>query len=362
MHPAAASSSAVALRWAPGPSPVGEEELRQAWAEIAERLASERLLVLQERIYAPPHAVPFVGAMRRDALTARGLDAERPLTFVSNSSCVGGLCAGIQLLAIRPRRGETVRTVAAGGARARLLESGDARALFVSEVAPDEGAEDPLRAMFDGAAEALAEHGMSLLDVPRTWLYVQDLIPTYDHLNVVRDAVFEREGLKDDGKWLVDPPASTGIQGFHPRSAPCWLDLIAVQGGSFEVIRPELQCEAYDYGSSFSRGMEIELGGRRLVTISGTASIGSGGETLHVGDYRAQIVETMRNIDSLLEAAGADPRHGLWTLYFKDQVCWQAWCDLVLRGELAAPPEAACVFADVCRDDLLFEAEVTLPG
>jgi len=359
-HPGA-RARLVALRWAPGASPADEDELREAWDQIAARLAAERLLVLQERVYAPAWAVPTICSMRREALTARGLDAERPVTLVSNPSCIEGACAGIHVLAIRPTADETVRTVSAGGARGRLLEGPQGRVLFVADLAPDPGTPDPLRAMFEGAVDAVTEHGFALTEVARTWLYVQELIPTYGHLNAVRDDVFVREGLKNDHEWLCPPPASTGIQGVHPRGSACFLDLIAVDGARFEPVRPELQGEAYDYGSSFSRGMEIELGGRRLVTISGTASIDGDGATLHLDDHREQVIETMRNIDSLLRRAGADGREGLWTLYFKDRAAYDAWRDLVLRGELAAPPEPVCIFGDVCRDDLLFEAEVTVP-
>jgi hypothetical protein len=46
--------------------------------------------------------------------------------------------------------------------------------------------------------------------------------------------------------------------------------------------------EAYDYGSAFSRGMRIDLNGVSILLISGTASIDERGNTVHVGDFRAQ--------------------------------------------------------------------------
>ena len=192
------------------------------------------------------------------------------------------------------------------------------------------------------------------------------LLPTYDRLNRVRDAVFVAQGVKGTERFLVEPPASTGIQGWHPRQAPCFLDLIAVTGPHaqrpFAGIRPALQGEAWAYGSSFSRGMNVDLGGRRLSTISGTASIGPDGRTLHVGDPRAQIVETLANVRSLLAIAGLDGREGLWTMYFKHEAVWRAWRSLVDAGDEIAPPDAVTIYGDVCRDDLLFEVEVTAPA
>ncbi|MCP4868130.1 MAG: hypothetical protein GY898_05375 [Proteobacteria bacterium] len=363
-HPRA-QKPLTGLRWAPSPRGATRDDVRAAFNDLARQLAEGQLLVLQERLYVEPYDVDEVLAIRRDALQAHGLDADRPFTIVSNKSCIPGICVGVHMLALRPAPGESIRTVRAGPATGRLLESGSTTALFVSDVAASPGSVDPLHEMFAGAVAACAEHGMTLRDVARTWLYVENLIPTYDHLNRVRDEVFLAEGLKDDSKWLQEPPASTGIQAWHPDRADCFLDLIAVtRPGAdrpFTGVTPDMQCEAWDYGSSFSRGMTIDLGRRRLVTISGTASIGGDGLTMHLDDPAAQILETMRNIDSLLELGKADPARGLWTLYFKDEQVWDAWQDLVLAGELRAPPQAAAVFGDVCRDNLLFEAEVTVP-
>src|SRR3974390_3364222 len=60
----------------------------------------------------------------------------------------------------------------------------------------------------------------------------------------------------------------------------------------------EVLNEAYDYArpSSFSRGLRLDLGPVTVLLISGTASIGTNGETLHVGDFRAQTRRTFTNI------------------------------------------------------------------
>jgi enamine deaminase RidA (YjgF/YER057c/UK114 family) len=199
--------------------------------------------------------------------------------------------------------------------------------------------------------------------VARTWLYAEDLLGTYAELNGVRDRVFTEQGLGRPGSF-DDPPASTGIQGFHADGRPCFMEVLAVQtvarGRAFSPIQSKMQCEAWDYGSSFSRGMRIDVAGSGLTTLSGTASIAPSGETAHVGDPEAQIQTTLANLESLLEACGKSSRApGLWTLYFKNQSTWQAWRVAVQAGRLA-PLRGPAVFADVCRDDLLFEAEVTL--
>ena len=65
--------------------------------------------------------------------------------------------------------------------------------------------------------------------------------------------------------------------------------------------------EAYDYPkpSSFSRGLRIDLGSVVILLISGTASIDENGQSVHIGDFRAQLRRTYDNITGLLAAEGA---------------------------------------------------------
>ena len=60
--------------------------------------------------------------------------------------------------------------------------------------------------------------------------------------------------------------------------------------------------EAYAYAkpSSFSRGMRIDFNGVTFLFISGTASIDEHGNSVHIGDFRAQMRRTPANITGLL--------------------------------------------------------------
>ena len=58
----------------------------------------------------------------------------------------------------------------------------------------------------------------------------------------------------------------------------------------------------YPIASSFSRGLRVDLGcGTTHILLSGTASVGTDGETLYPGDFRAQLWRTFHNITALLE-------------------------------------------------------------
>ena len=64
--------------------------------------------------------------------------------------------------------------------------------------------------------------------------------------------------------------------------------------------------EAYDYQkpSSFSRALRLEFGGYKILLISGTASVNEEGKPEHIGDFKAQLWRTYRNITTLLEVEG----------------------------------------------------------
>src|SRR5450755_5055738 len=100
------------------------------------------------------------------------------------------------------------------------------------------------------------------------------------------------------------------------------------------ITNLEVLNEAYDYAkpSSFVRGMRLDLGNLVILLISGTASINDKGETVHVGDFRAQCRRTFQNITGLLEAEGA------------------TWHDIV---------RTSCYLRDIDRDYAAFNEQRT---
>lgn len=69
---------------------------------------------------------------------------------------------------------------------------------------------------------------------------------------------------------------------------------------------PHVINEAYDYQkpSSFSRALRLDLGGYKVLLISGTASVNEQGQAEHIGDFKAQLWRTYVNITNLLAAEG----------------------------------------------------------
>jgi 2-iminobutanoate/2-iminopropanoate deaminase len=123
--------------------------------------------------------------------------------------------------------------------------------------------------------------------------------------------------------------------------------------------------EAYDYArpSSFTRGIRVDIGDKTMLLISGTASINDAGETVHAGDFRAQLWRTYRNISALLESEGAT-WHDIvrTTCYLRDierdyrdfNEVRTAFFDWLGLNPL---PASTGIQARLCREDLLVEIE-----
>ena len=123
-------------------------------------------------------------------------------------------------------------------------------------------------------------------------------------------------------------------------------------------------CEAYDYPAkvSFSRGMRVELEGAVLLFISGTASVNEKGESVLVGDVRAQTRRTFDNIAALLESEGADWHDVVrTTCYLSDFRHYDAFNEVrnaFYSAEGLDPlPASTCIEARTCRPELLVEIE-----
>ena len=123
--------------------------------------------------------------------------------------------------------------------------------------------------------------------------------------------------------------------------------------------------EAYDYSkpSSFSRGMRINLNGLAILLISGTASIDDLGQSVHIGDFRAQTRRTFRNITGLLEAEGATWKDVVRTSCYlrdieRDYAAFNAERSAFYsEQELDPLPASTGIQAILCRPELLIEIE-----
>ena len=123
--------------------------------------------------------------------------------------------------------------------------------------------------------------------------------------------------------------------------------------------------EAYDYPkpSSFSRGLRIDLGSVAVLLISGTASIDENGQSIHIGDFRAQLRRTYENITGLLAAEGATWKDIVRTTCYlrdmeRDYAAFNEERTEFFRQQGLNPlPASTGIQAILCRSDLLIEIE-----
>ena len=147
-------------------------------------------------------------------------------------------------------------------------------------------------------------------------------------------------------------------------------DLFGEMSAAFTIEKrpisaPKALNEAYDYQcpSSFSRGMRLDFGNITVLLISGTASIGANGETLHTGDLRAQTRRTFENITALLEAEGASWRDIVRTTCYlrdidRDYAAFNEERTSFYQAQGLDPlPASTGIQAKLCRPELLVEIE-----
>lgn len=129
---------------------------------------------------------------------------------------------------------------------------------------------------------------------------------------------------------------------------------------------PQFMCEAYDYPkpSAFSRGTQVRLPGATMVFVSGTASVGSEGESMHIGDFEAQAFRAFENAQAVLRASGADWRNVVkTTIYLRDidrdyAAFNRVRCAYFRKVGIDAFPASTCVEARLCRPELLVEMDM----
>lgn len=124
--------------------------------------------------------------------------------------------------------------------------------------------------------------------------------------------------------------------------------------------------EAYDYDkpAPFTRGLRVEVPAQStFLYISGTASVGPNGESLHQGDFDAQAWRTFNNIKTLLEAEGATWHDIIRTTCYLRDIERDYDAFNRIRKEfydqegLNPYPASTGIQAILCRPELLIEIE-----
>jgi 2-iminobutanoate/2-iminopropanoate deaminase len=131
------------------------------------------------------------------------------------------------------------------------------------------------------------------------------------------------------------------------------------------ISAPQVLNEAYCYErpSSFSRGLRLDIKGVTILLISGTASVDEHGQSIHVGDFRAQTWRAYKNITALLEAEGASWKDVVRTTCYlrdieRDYAAFNEIRTAFFKEQGLDPlPASTGIQAILCRPELLIEME-----
>jgi enamine deaminase RidA (YjgF/YER057c/UK114 family) len=338
-------------------------------AQVAAAVAERRIQPIQEKFYGLSDARAGVLKKREEAYRREELDLGVPVTWIQGTPLQDGDFVGMQIWGIVPRDCKTAVTTVTNpttgpgrlwtGDGFRMLHLPSVRGLKPGGALAGDALAQADQ-MFTNVGLGLKAHGMEYRDVVRIWIYLARLLEWYGDFNGVRTAHYRSAGIGVEGGPAF--PASTGIQ-CRRDDEECLMDVLALEAdepgsaAAIPIIHSPRQDPSFNYGSAFSRGMALEIEGRRTVHISGTASIDPAGDSTHVGDAEMQSLETMMCIAAILEQQGGSLDNiTSATLFCKDRGAWEAWTRVSRLLRIPAFPKV-CVLADVCRDDLLVEME-----
>lgn len=349
-----------------------EEQARRFYGCLPRLLAqagADRSHVVWERVYFEDFArdMETFQGIRRDFYESSGLTDETfpATTYIQQPPCRKSQKIEMQIYAILPNGPDSARVTTFLDPRtqttAKLVEIAGCRHLYIADIkglsdnpdAPGTFREQSDR-MLNACADLLAQHGATFPQVLRTWCYLVDIDNTYAEFNLSRNAFFTQHGVKRC-------PASTGIEArLWPLQAWCGMDLYALlnpECAKVEVMHTPTLNEAWDYGSSFARGMKVDLPDKTVLYISGTASIDERGVTVHVGNARRQLERMLLNIQELLQAQEATFQDLTQAATYLKRSESLELCELVFEEWGIRDVPNTLVEAGVCRPELLCEME-----
>ena len=332
-----------------------QEQAQKIFSDIRDALLSAKAFILEERIFSTPEAVETLRKTRSEAYG--DLDDGVAPSFLVATEGLSGPLAGVQVHAVScDSRPEVIDLD--GNQCGRILRVSGRAYLALTYITDKQNDEATAQAqvMMEKGEAALKKLGANYLSVPRTWMWLKDILSWYDDFNRVRTTFFIERGLIGAGT-RQSMPASTGIGLGPANGGHCAMDLMAVLEPTDCTEYLQItgkQHSALDYGSAFSRAARSIMPAGPAVFVSGTASIDADGATTHIGDAEAQIHATIENVLAVLNEmqCGAE-----------DIVQVIAYCKTIevekifnaCKDKLDWP--WLTVICDICRDNLLFEIE-----
>jgi len=350
-----ASAKEIYISATPGEAAQLYDQAREIFSGISDILRSKNAFILQERVFSTLAATETIRCARSEAYGELD-DGVAPSFLVAAEGSTGPI-AGVQVHAVSTENKPEVISLDQT-ACGRILRTPGCMLLTLSSIsAPQAGNNtEQARVMMEMGESVLKQFGADFLSVPRTWMWLKNILSWYDDFNKVRNDFFTERGLIGDGT-RQSMPASTGIGLGPANGGHCAMDLVAVlepaDRTQYLQVTGKQHC-ALEYGSAFSRASKATMPAGQTVFVSGTASIDASGATTHIGDAAGQINATIENVRAVLTEMQTGEKDLVQVIAY----CKTAEVEQVfnsIKGNLDWP--WITVICDICRPDLLFEIE-----
>lgn len=231
--------------------------------------------------------------------------------------------------------------------------------LWLSTQAPESGTSgEATEALLLSLNSSLSTFHSSLTQAClRTWFFVSNIDATYSGLVAARNEVFSKLGLTSATHFI----ASTGI-GSQPLTpfSPLSFEALSTLGLDEDQIAylraPSHLGNTMDYGVAFERATAVTYADRRLIIISGTASIDPQGSIHAPGLIRAQVTRMADNVDALLAQGAARPDDIMHIILYVRDLADANTARAMIADRYPGVPCVA-VQAAVCRPGWLVEME-----
>jgi enamine deaminase RidA (YjgF/YER057c/UK114 family) len=342
---------------------------------IAKLLSTFESKIIHERCFGSIELQTQILEARNHAVRAYEMETNTPVTFIEGESCLENKFAGVQIRALVPGSETRIWTILDQGIPKGRAWNHSGSTFFVLQNVDGGNTNDikctdrklQSKAMFHQAEKLLRSEGASYQDVVRTWIYISDILNWYDDFNTVRNHCYSEYGFLGniDSKVQAEQiylPASTGIEGRNPSGLPVTMDVFAIHrspGSAIQIcpLYGVKQRSPFRYGSAFSRATVVKEPGSKLILVSGTASIDDQGKSMFIGDFAAQIRQTLSVISELVASENATLQDLCEaTVFIKRKEDFSVFQEVMKDMGITNIPSVN-VSANVCRDELLFELD-----
>jgi enamine deaminase RidA (YjgF/YER057c/UK114 family) len=202
------SAAEIYISAEPERSAASPHQIAELFAGIGNILNRENASILQERIFSVEGAEDKVSEARREGY-GKTDDGVGPSILTGREDRRGSI-TGVQVHSVAGLNKPEVIKVD-GKACGRVVKSSGLTFLTLSGISGGTGERGKqAREMLEKAESVLRQFGGDFRCVPRTWMWLGDILTWYGEFSKVRNEFFTERGLIGEGS-RQSMPASTGI-------------------------------------------------------------------------------------------------------------------------------------------------------